>query len=420
MRILLLGVNHRTVPLDVREAVSFSKSKVIEALPALENIAGEAVVLSTCNRTEIYVTASDEVKTAPRLDRFLTEFHGLPSKILTPHLIQTLDADAVRHLFRVASGLDSMIIGESEILGQVRDSLTIASEAETVRSPLLGLFHAAVRTGRKTREETEISRNAMSVSSAGVRLAKRTLGALEGRRALLIGAGEAGRLVARALRLAGVDELIIANRTRARSESLAEELTGSVVDFEAIQTTLERVDIAILATDAPEYIVTSQMVSESQRHAPADRKLFIFDLAVPRDVEPSVTHIPKVELFNIDDLSSIAEDNLKDRKRAAVEAEGIVEDEVQRFMRWWDSLDAEPMVRELRIQAEDIRQQEIARALKRLDDLDDDQRAVLQAMTRSIVNRVLHDPTKFLKHEATTSQLDAARKLFRLYGPEKS
>ena len=420
MRILLLGVNHRTVSLDVREAVSFSKPEVMEALPALKKIAGEAVVLSTCNRTEIYVTASDAEKTTRRLDRFLAEFHGLPPQTLSSHLVHTLDADAVRHLFRVSSGLDSMIIGESEILGQVRESLAIASEAETVRSPLLGLFHAAVRTGRRTREETEISRNAMSVSSAGVRLAKRVLGTLEGRRALLIGAGEAGMLVARALRNAGVGELMIANRTRARSESLAEELSGTVVDFESIQSALEMVDIAVLATDAPEFILSAQMVSDAQHYAPPDRKLFIFDLAVPRDVEPSVTHIANVELFNIDDLSAIAEDNMRDRKRATVEAEAIVEEEVQRFMRWWDSLDAGTMVRNLRIQAEAIRQQELARALKRLKGLDEDQRAVLQAMTRSIVNRVLHDPTMFLKHEADTSELDAARMLFRLWGSEKS
>ena len=403
----------------MREAVSFSKSKVMEALPAFKKIAGEAVVLSTCNRTEIYATASDIERTIPRLDRFLAEFHGLPSHSLAPHLIHTFDGDAVRHLFRVASGLDSMIIGESEVLGQVRDSLTIASEADSVRSPLLGLFHSAVRTGRRTREETEISRNAMSVSSASVRLAKRILGTLEGRRVLLIGAGEAGRLVARALINAGVDELMIANRTRARSEDLAEELSGTVVDFESIKSTLEKVDIAVLATDAPEFILTSQMVTDAQQYAPADRKLFIFDLAVPRDVEPSVEQIPNVELFNIDDLSAIAEDNMRDRKRAAIDAEAIVEEEVQRFMRWWDSLDAEPMVRELRIQAETIRQQELVRALKRLDGLDEDQQAVLQAMTKSIVNRVLHDPTMYLKHEADTSELDAARELFRLWGPEK-
>ena len=417
MRILLLGVNHKTVPLDVREAVSLSKSKVIEALPMLQGIAGEAVALSTCNRTEIYVTASDEKKVSPRIEPLLSDFHGQPSETLSPQLIKSLDGCAARHMFKVANGLDSLIIGESEILGQVRESLTIASEAESVRSPLLGLFHSAVRTGHRTREETAISRNAMSASSAGVRLAKRMLGDLEGRRTLLIGAGA---LVARALRFAGVDELLIANRTRARSESLAEELTGAVVEFDDIASTLENVDIAILATDAPEFILSSQMVSESQRYAPADRKLFIFDLALPRDVEPSVAHIPNVELFNIDDLSSIAEDNMNDRKRAAVEAEAIVEEEVQRFMRWWESLDAEPMVRELRIQAEDIRQQEIAQALKRLDSLDDEQCEVLQAMTRSLVNRVLHDPTKFLKNEADTSELDAARMLFHLYGPEKS
>jgi glutamyl-tRNA reductase len=379
---------------------------------------GEGLILSTCNRTEIYATADDAESAAARAGRFMASFHGVPHESLTPHLRQLLDEEAVHHLFRVAGGLDSMIIGESQILGQVRDALTAASEANSVDTPLVGLFHAAVRTGRRAREETDIGRNALSISYAGVNLASRVLGGLEGRKALLIGAGEAGKLVAVALRTSGVGGLMIANRTTSRSAELASELAGNVVTFDSIPDSLGEVDIVIVATDAPEYIISRAMVEQSLAMARSDRTLFIFDLALPRDVEPSAGDLPGVKLFNIDDLASIAEENQRTRQNAANDAERIVQDELRRFMIWWESLDAEPMIRALRLRAEAVREEELARAVKNMPGLSDDDRRVLEALTRSIVNRLLHDPTVFLKNQASKSELDAARLLFGLWGDD--
>ena len=418
MQILLIGVNHKTAPLHVREAVSFSKDQLAAALPELRRSVGEGLILSTCNRTEVYATADDPESAAASAGRFLSTFHGVPHDSLTPHLRQLLDDEAVHHLFRVASGLDSMIIGESQILGQVRDALTAASEANSVDTPLVGLFHAAVRTGRRAREETDIGRNALSISYAGVTLASNVLGGLEGRKALLIGAGEAGKLVAVALRNSGVGDLLIANRTTARSTELASELAGNVVNFDSIQDALGQVDIAIVATDAPEYVISRAMLQQSLAATRPDRTVFIFDLAVPRDVEPSAGDLPGVKLFNIDDLASIAEDNQRKRQHAADDAERIVQEELRRFMGWWGSLDAEPMIRELRLRAESVREQELDRAVKNMPGLSDDDRRVLEALTRSIVNRLLHDPTVFLKNRATKSELDAARLLFGLWGDD--
>ncbi len=415
MRILLVGVDHKTAPLQIREVVSFSKEQTSLALPDLQRRIGEAVILSTCNRTEVYAAAANPEAAAEHIGRFIVGFHGLPRESIAPHLNTAVDGDVAQHLFRVASGLDSMIVGEPQILGQVRDALATASNADSVGAALNGLFHAAVKSGRRVREETEISRNPLSISYAGVRLAKRELGGLEGRRVLLVGAGDAGRLVAVALRSSGVRDLQIANRTMSRSEDLAAELSGAAVPFEEIPNAHKRVDIVISATDAPEYILSTAMVSDALHSANGSGgRLFMFDLAVPRDVEPSVAELPKVRLFNIDDLSSIAEDNLQERKRAAQDAERIVEDELARFGRWWDSLDSEAMVRSMRMRAEDIRQQEIERALRHLMSSSDGDRDVMEAMTRSIVNRLLHDPTMFLKHKASTAQLDAARLMFGL------
>jgi glutamyl-tRNA reductase len=418
VQILLIGVNHKTAPLQVREAVSFSKDQLAVALPEFRRSVGEGLILSTCNRTEVYATADDTEAAADSAGRFLATFHGVPRESLTPHLRELVGDEAVQHLFRVASGLDSMIIGESQILGQVRDALTAASEANSVDTPLVGLFHAAVKTGRRAREETDIGRNALSISYAGVNLASKVLGGLEGRKALLIGAGEAGKLVAVALRTSGVGDLMIANRTTARSEELASELAGEVVTFDSIPDALGEVDIAIVATDAPEYIIPRAMVERSLAASTSDRTLFIFDLAVPRDVEPSAGELQGVKLFNIDDLSSVAAENRRNRQNAADDAERIVQDELGRFKSWWESLDAEPMIRALRLRAESVREHEFDRAVKNMPGLSDDDRTVLEALTRSIVNRLLHDPTVYLKHRATKSELDAARLLFGLWGDD--
>ncbi|MCL0028889.1 glutamyl-tRNA reductase, partial [Dehalococcoidia bacterium] len=413
-----VGFNHRTAPLQIREAVSFSKDQLAVALPELRHTVGKGLILSTCNRTEVYTTTDDTEDVGARAGQFLSAFHGVSYDSIAPHLQQFLNDKAAHHLFRVASGLDSMIVGESQILGQVRDALRTASEAKSVGTPLVELFHAAVRTGRRTREETNIGRNALSISYAGVKLANNVLGDLEDRKVLLIGAGEAGKLVAAALRSAGVREMMITNRTSARSDELAYELSGTAVDFDSIQDALGEVDIAITATEAPAYIVSRPMVEHALARPRPDRPLFIFDLAIPRDVEPSAGNLPNVKLFNIDDLASIAKDNQRKRQSSVADAERIVNEELTRFMIWWESLDAEPMIRTLRMRAETVREQELERAIKRLPDLNHDSQRVLEALTKSIVNRILHDPTVYLKTRATKTELDTARMLYGLCGEE--
>ena len=414
MRITLIGLNHKSAPLEVREQVSFSKSQLEEALPMLKDRVGESIILSTCNRSEFYAVGENPARIAEQVRLFIADYHGISAETISAHLYEYTDADAVRHLLRVASGLDSMIIGESQILGQVRDSLSAASDAQSVQTSLLGLFHAAVRTGRRVRDETDVGRNALSVSYAGVQLAQRTLGTLRGRRALLIGAGEAGQLVAKALRTVGIADLMIANRTLARAEDLTQSLGGRAIPFSEIESALGEADIVISATDSPEFVITTEMAS-SAVNGRGEAPLFLFDLAVPRDVDPQVADLPGLRLFNIDDLFSIAEENLQGRKLAALDAEAIVEDELVRFMAWWDSLDAVPIIKTLRQQAEELRKRELERALRKIPDLSLEQREVMDALTTSIVNKLLHDPIASLKQQTDKSQLQAARDLFRLW-----
>ncbi|MCH8063581.1 MAG: glutamyl-tRNA reductase [Chloroflexi bacterium] len=413
MHILVTGINQSTASLKVREGISFSKEQLPAALTLLRERVGEAVILETCNRTEIYTSAENVSKATDQVRSFIAEFHELGLESVSPHLYEYIDTQAVRHLFRVASGLDSMIIGESEILGQVRDALTPASEVKSVDTPLVGLFHAAIRTGRKVREETELGRNSLSISYAGVKLAQKVLGTLRGRSVLLIGAGEAGTLVAKALRTVGVSDLIVANRTRARTEELVQNLGGRAIPFDEIAATLQDVDIVITATNSPQFIIDREMVSWALAGR-FDRPLFFFDLAMPRDVDPQVAAFDEVELFNIDDLSAIAEENHRERRRAAVKAEGVVDDEVSKFMAWWESLDVVPLIRDLRQQAEEARKGELARALRQMPDLPAEYLKVVEALTQSIVNKLLHHPTASLKRQAGGSQLEAIRDIYQL------
>ena len=412
-QILLVGLSHKSAPLEVRESVSFRSSQILEALPVLREELGEAVILSTCNRSEIYTVTDNPAQAAEGIQRFVAEYHDLSSDSIAPHLYIRTGQDAVKHLFRVSSGLDSLIVGESQILGQVRDALSASNKVKAVNSATVRLFHAALRVGRRARQETNIGRNPLSISYAGVRLAQRVLGDLSDKRALLIGAGEAGSLVARALRTVGIGDLMIANRTESKARELAVYLSSRVVPFESLDDALQSTDIVIAATDSPGYVVTTSM-GNSLHRMPDDAPLFAFDLAIPRDIDPQVATEFGVRLFNIEDLSAIAEENLAERRRSADDAEVIIDDEVAKFMKWWDSLDVLPTIKAIRRNAEDIRERELAKALGMLDDLTPESQRVVETLTRSIVNKILHDPTDSLKNGATKSQLRAAKDLFRL------
>ena len=414
MHILLTGLDHKTASLELRERVAFTAYQLSDALPRLGGIVGEAVVVSTCNRTEIYTTAAEPDAAASLVRRFVADYHGLDGASPAEGFRDLVDADAVRHLFRVAGGLDSMIVGESQILGQVRSALAAASAAGTLSAPLSRLFHRAIRAGRRVREETGVGRNALSVSFAAVRLAQTVLGDLSGSRVLLIGAGEAGKLVAEALRKTGVGELTVTNRTARRASELADELGGRAVPFDRLDVAVADADIVVAATEAPGHLLSAETVRAANRDR--DRGTFMFDLAVPRNIDPEAASIDGVSLYNIDDLAAVANDNLRERRKAAAAAEAVVDDEVAQFVQWWGTLDALPLVMELRERAEEMRRREMGRALERLDGVSEADASVIDDLTRAIVNKLLHAPTVSLKQRADEETLRAARELFGLRG----
>ena len=414
MHILVTGLNHKTASLDLRERIAFTAEQLSEALPILSGDVGEAVILSTCNRTEVYIVSNEPSLAASGIRTFLAGYHGLNGMLPPDSLQDLVDADAVRHLFRVAGGLDSMIIGESQILGQVRGALAAAAAAETLSAPVSRLFHRAIRAGRRVRDETDVGRNALSVSFAAVRLAEKVLGDLTDLRVLLIGAGDAGELVARALQTTGIGELVITNRTSQRAQELADELGGSTVPFELLDTAVADADIVIAATEAPDYILTAETISWTNGRR--GQGTFMFDLGLPRNINPKVASIDGVSLFNIDDLAAVAEENLRERWRSAAAAEAVVEDEVTRFVDWWNTLDALPLITELRERSEEMRQREMSRALEKMNGISETDSGVIDDMTRAIVNKLLHSPTVSLKQHSDEETLRAARELFGLHG----
>ena len=414
MHILLTGLDHRTAPLELRERVAFTADRLSDALPCLGGAVGEAVILSTCNRTEVYTTADEPEEASALVRRFVADYHGLDNAASADGFRDLVDADAVRHLFRVAGGLDSMIVGESQILGQVREALAAASAAGTLSAPLSRVFHRAIRAGRRVREETGVGRNALSVSFAAVRLARSVLGDLYGSRVLLVGAGEAGKLVAGALRKTGVGDLAVANRTARRAEDLARDLGGRAIPFDRLEAAVADADIVIAATEAPGHLLTADTVRAAVRDG--GRRMFMFDLAVPRNIDPDAASVDGVSLYNVDDLAAVAEENLRQRRNAAAAAEAVVDEEVARFVEWWSALDALPLVMELRERAEGTRRREMARALERLDGLSEADAEVIDDLTRAIVNKLLHAPTVSLKQRADEETLRAARELFGLRG----
>lgn len=420
MSVVVVGLNHRTVPLDVLERMTVDGGRLPKALYDLRGRPhlNEAVVLSTCNRTEIYAVAEryhgaiDDVRT------FLTDLSGLNVDAFSDHLYAYHDDMAVAHLFKVAAGLDSAVVGESEILGQVRAALETAESEGAASTELNRLFTAALAAGRRVRVETSIGRGTTSVSQAAVAMAADRLGSLDGRRILVLGAGEIGAGMAAAL--AGTDglgEIIVCNRTRARAVELARRIGGRVVDFFELGSALVDVDLVLTSTGASSMIVDADDVATVMEHRNG-RPLLIVDVAVPRDVEPVAGTIDGVTLLDMDDLRAFAESSLAERRKEIPIVQTILANEVARFHEKLAAREVAPLIVDLRERAEQIRQAEIERLAGRLGGLDDDTRAHVEALTRGIVNKLLHEPTVRLKEEAATARgerlADALRHLFGL------
>ena len=411
--VLCAGLNHKTAPLEIREQIAFSKDDLPQAVLDLRKYGLDGVILSTCNRTEVYTISKEAGTSTQDIWTFLAEFHSLESPSFTPHMYRYEDREAIRHLFRVASGLDSMILGESQILGQVRDALTASASLSSPSMPLSRLFHYALRAGRRVREETDIGEKAPSVSDAGVKLVHRVLGDTKSKSILLVGAGEAGRLVARALRNLGVEDFMVSNRTFSRAEELCQELHGRPIPFDHVMDSMKESDIVISSTDAPEVIFTQDALADAM-DARNGRPLFIFDLGVPRDIDPAAANLQGIHLFNIDDLDAKAEGNRLEREGSVPTAEIIVEEEVDRFTRWWRSLDVAPLIIALRHEAEAIRKSEVEKVLRRWPDVTPEEQKAVEQLSRSIVNKLLHRPITSLKDPRAAAHLQAIKELIQL------
>jgi len=419
--IVVVGVSHRTAPLPVRESLAFSRDALGEALVRLKAEAGafEAMILSTCNRVELYAR-EDDAAGPGALEGFLCRYHGRDPIVLHPHLYRLSDADAIRHAFRVAASLESMVIGEPQILGQVKEAYQAAEEAGTLGASLNALRNRSLAAAKRVRTETAIGRNAVSVSYVAVELARKIFGELKDKNVLLVGAGKMSELAAKHLVRSGGRATVLGGRTFEKATELAEALGGRAAPFEALRDELARTDIVISGTGAPGIVIHEADVEIARaggrgRHA---RPLFLIDIAVPRDIDPAVGKLGGVFLYDLDDLKAVAEANLRGRVKEAAAAEAMVDREVREFLDWQKAREAVPLLNELRRRAEDIRRAELDKAKKKLGPLTPEQEAALEAATTAIVNKLLHPPTVHLKEAARESdapeQLSLIRKLLGL------
>ncbi len=406
-RLVLLGINHNTAPVEIRERLAIPAGRLADATRTLLHQPGihEGLILSTCNRVEL-LTMQDAVAGKVDLPRFLHEYFSVPAATLTPHLYELREREAVRHLFRVASSLDSMVVGEPQILGQVKESYTIAREVGAVQSSLEALLQRTFAVAKKIRNETKIGSNSVSIASVAVDLARKIFGSLTGKTVLLVGAGKMSELAARHLIQQGAATLLVANRTEARAEKLAAEFHGIVIPFDDLYAQADRADIVITSTGAPQKIFGrshGQHFLERRRHRP----MFFIDIAVPRDVDPRMNEVEGCFVYDIDDLQQVAQANLEDRGREAQAAEAIVASEVEKYQQRLHSLDAVPAILALQRQAELIRETELARTQTKLAaaaaSLTPAQQAAVDALTRSLTAKLLHPQLMALRKPAGTN-----------------
>ncbi len=422
MNLVIVGLNHRSAPVEIREKLAFSADSVGAALKKL--VAGydinECVILSTCNRVEVIGVGHDIEKGVWEIKNFLSDYHSIPLEGLDEHLYVHTAEDAVKHLFRVVSSLDSMVMGEPQILGQVKEAYAHAVHFDTAGVVVNKLFHKAFSVAKRVRTETKIGASAVSISFAAVELARKIFGDLAGRSVMLVGAGEMGELAAKHLLSAGVGEILIANRTYERAVEKAREFQGTAIMFRELVHYLKAVDIVITSTGSPKFIITPEDVNgvmKERKH----RQMFFIDISVPRNIDPRVNNIDNAYVFDVDDLADVVQANMKERATEAEEAEAIVESEIKAFYRWVDSLDVVPTIIALQNTLEGIRRVELEKALSQMSGLSENDKKVLEAMTVSIVKKILHGPVRRIKDESRSVDgdqlLETVRKLFEI-GPD--
>lgn len=422
MSIVLVGINHKSAPVEVRELLAFSEEACSNGLRTLVDgdVVREGLIVSTCNRVEVLATTANErlSESIERVNQFLSKADSLAGQSFQPHLYQHTDDEAIRHLFRVTSSLDSMVVGEPQVLGQVRRAYSIAVEAGTAGRILNRLVHHAFRVAKRVRTETGIGANAVSISYMAVELGKKIFNSLEGHTALLVGAGEMAELSARHLLNAGVSRVLLANRTEERAERLAGELGGETVNFEELPKHLAEADIIICSTAAPQYLITEQMVRDAigkRRNRPS----FFIDISVPRNIDPAVGKIPNVFVFDIDDLEAVISSNIREREREAERAELIVESEIMQFQQTLRVLDIGPTIGALRNKLQDIAKLELNRQRTRLGPLTAEQESAIEALLVATVNKISHPLLSHMRRSYDSSDAETIQAWRDIFGLEE-
>jgi len=420
MGIIVVGLSHKTAPIEVREKLNFPEATVPDALRKLMSYEGvrESLILSTCNRVEIYASVPDSAKGIDNIKQFISDYHQLSREVLEQSLYVYPDAQGVRHTFRVASSLDSMVVGEAQILGQLKEAFDIALKTKTTSTILNKLTKKAISVAKRVRTETKLAEGAVSISSAAVELAKKIFGELTGKTVMLLGAGEMAELAAQHLLGNGVKNIMVANRTFERAEELAKEFKGDAIRFEHFPDAMVMADILICATGASKYVVHRDMVSRALKER-RNKPIFMIDISNPRNIDPEVDKVDNVYLYDIDDLQSKVDINTEGRAKEAERAEEIVANEVETYLQWERALDAVPTIVDLREKIEDIRKRELDKTMGSFEGINEDQKRALEAMSQAIVNKLLHAPLVVLKQAASNpdtsdNTIAVARKLFNL------
>ena len=416
MKLLLTGVNHKTAPVEVREQLAFPEHSIPVALDRLKHGNGisEVLILSTCNRVEITVAAEDGADPQAAIDSFLVEARRVSSDSLGPQLYRYEGRDAIHHLFRVAASLDAMVVGEPQILGQMKSAFALSKSAGAMNGLLENVMSRAFSVAKRVRSETGIGQMAVSVSYAAVELARKIFGSLSQRTVMIVGSGKMSELAARHLRRSGASHIFVTNRTHARAEEMARLFHGTAVDYNRFIAMLPEVDIVIASSGAPHYILTRD---EMQRVIAArkNKPMFLIDIAVPRNIEPAVNKVDNVFLYDIDDLQGVVTANLAERQKEAGRAEQIVAEEVERMLVRLQVQEVAPTIVGLQEQLEQIRATEVARSARRFSS---EQLADVEALTRAIVNKIAHGPISELRKQAgrpdSAHVADVIRRIFRL------
>ncbi|MFO7765701.1 MAG: glutamyl-tRNA reductase [Pelovirga sp.] len=419
MNIVVVGLSHKTAPVEIRERVAFEPDTIaghLGALCALPAVS-EAMIVSTCNRVELYAATPDPQRARTELQQYMARSHGMSADVLYDHLYSYICQEAVRHVLRVTSSLDSMVVGEPQILGQMKTAYGHAYEHKSAGLILNRFMHKAFSVAKRVRTETAIANSAVSVSYAAVELARKIFDSITDKTVMLVGAGEMCELAAKHFVRCGVSKVLVTNRTYSRAEKLAESFGGTAVNFANFCEQLHRVDILLSSTGSPDYVIGAadlRAASRMRRYQP----MFLIDIAVPRDIDPAANKLDSIYLYDVDDLQGIVQANLKEREKEAIKAEQIIAEEVERFHEWLANLSVRPTIVALRKQLEAVRQKELQKTLSNLGTLDDHQRKALDVMSSAIVNKILHHPTRLLKQidcdEDKLRYLDAVQALFDL------